>query len=65
MEVEKFCDAIDEIGKNIPNMVMLGALIKKSGIYSIETLEKAVADMVSSKYLEINIKAIRAGAELI
>ncbi|MHA2162945.1 MAG: 2-oxoacid:acceptor oxidoreductase family protein [Candidatus Thorarchaeota archaeon] len=56
----------DELGQRIvSNMVMLGALIKKSGIYSIEILEKAVADMVSSKYLKINIKAIRAGAELI
>ncbi len=56
----------DELGlRLVSNMVMLGALVKKSGIFSLETLEKAVADLISAKALEIDIKAIRTGAELV
>jgi 2-oxoglutarate ferredoxin oxidoreductase subunit gamma len=56
----------DELGlRLVSNMVMLGALVEKSGLFPLETLEKAVADLISSKALEIDIKAIRAGAELV
>jgi len=56
----------DELGlRLVSNMVMLGALVKKSGIFSLETLEKAIADLISAKALETDIKAIRAGAELV
>jgi 2-oxoglutarate ferredoxin oxidoreductase subunit gamma len=56
----------DELGlRLVSNMVMLGALVKKSGLFSLETLEKAIADLISAKALEIDIKAIRAGAELV
>lgn len=56
----------DELGlRLVSNMVMLGAFAKKSGLVSLETLEKAVADLISAKTLEIDINAIRAGAELI
>ena len=56
----------DELGlRLVSNMVMLGALVKKSGIFPLETLEKAVADLISAKALEIDIKAIRTGAELV
>lgn len=56
----------DELGlRLVSNMVMLGAFVKKSGLFPLETLEKAVADMISAKALEIDLKAIRAGAELV
>ena len=56
----------DELGlRLVSNMVMLGAFVKKSGLLSLETLEKAVAAMISAKALEIDIKAIQAGAELV
>ncbi len=56
----------DELGLRIvSNMVMLGALVKKSGLFPLETLEKAVADLISAKKIEIDIKAMQAGAELV
>jgi len=56
----------DELGlRLVSNMVMLGAFVKKSGLFPLEVLEKAVADMISAKALEIDLKAIRAGAELV
>ena len=56
----------DELGlRLISNMVMLGALVKKSGLLPLETLEKAIADLISTKTLEIDIKAIRTGADLV
>jgi 2-oxoglutarate ferredoxin oxidoreductase subunit gamma len=56
----------DELGlRLVSNMVMLGAFLKKSGLFPLETLEKAVADLISTKTLEIDINAIRAGAELV
>ena len=56
----------DELGRRlVANMVMLGALVKKSGIFSIEVLEKALQDMVPEKTIELNSKAIRKGAALV
>lgn len=56
----------DELGlRLVSNMVMLGAFAKKSGLVPLETLEKAVADIVSAKTLDLDIKAIHAGAELV
>jgi 2-oxoglutarate ferredoxin oxidoreductase subunit gamma len=56
----------DELGRRlVANMVMLGALVKKSGIFSIEVLEQALQDMVPEKTIELNTKAIRTGAALV
>ncbi len=56
----------DELGMRlVSNMVMLGVLVKKSGLFPLESLEKAVADVISSKALEMDIRAIHAGAELV
>lgn len=56
----------DELGKRIiANMVMLGALVKKSRIFAVEVLEKALQDMVPEKTIELNVKAIRVGASLV
>ncbi len=56
----------DDLGVRLAsNMVMLGALVEKSGLFSLEALEDGVNDMVPEKYLEIDKKAIHAGAELV
>jgi 2-oxoglutarate ferredoxin oxidoreductase subunit gamma len=56
----------DELGlRLVSNMVMLGALVKKSGLFPIETLEKAVNDLINGKTLQIDINAIRVGANLV
>ena len=56
----------DELGlRLVSNMVMLGALVKKSGLFPIDTLEKAVTDLISAKSLQIDINAIRVGANLV
>jgi 2-oxoglutarate ferredoxin oxidoreductase subunit gamma len=56
----------DELGKRlVANMVMLGALIKKSGIFPLEVLENALQDIVPEKTIELNVEAIRAGASLV
>ena len=56
----------DNLGlRLISNMVMLGALVKKSGLFDLEVLENAVADVVPEKTLDLNLQAIRAGADLV
>jgi 2-oxoglutarate ferredoxin oxidoreductase subunit gamma len=56
----------DELGlRLVSNMVMLGALVKRSGLFPLETLEKALKDLISAKTLEIDIEAIRTGAGLV
>ncbi len=56
----------DELGfRLVSNMVMLGALVKKSGLFPLENLENAVTDLINEKALQIDIDAIRAGAGLI
>lgn len=56
----------DELGlRLVSNMVMLGAFLKKSGLFPIEVLEKALAEFVSKKFLQADIDAVRAGANLV
>ena len=56
----------DEMGMRlVSNMVMLGAFVKKSGLFPIEVLEKTLAEFVSKKFLQADIDAVRAGANLI
>lgn len=56
----------DELGlRLVSNMVMLGALVKKAELFPIEVLEKTLPEFVPPKALEINIKAVHTGADLI
>jgi 2-oxoglutarate ferredoxin oxidoreductase subunit gamma len=56
----------DKLGlRLVSNMVMLGAFVKKSGLLPIESLEKAVSDLISARTSDMDIKAIQAGAELV
>jgi 2-oxoglutarate ferredoxin oxidoreductase subunit gamma len=59
----------EEIGPGrIANMVMLGALIKKTGLLKIETLKKAQRERfgkATEEQLALNDKALERGYELI
>lgn len=55
----------DDLGlRLVSNMVMLGALIQKSGVFSLEVLEKTLIDLLGLK-AQINIDAVHAGAKLV
>ncbi|MGM9973804.1 MAG: 2-oxoacid:acceptor oxidoreductase family protein [Clostridiaceae bacterium] len=55
-----------EIGsKTIANMVLLGALVKKTGIISLDELLKALREHGKEKYYEMNKIALERGAELV
>jgi len=47
------------------NVVMLGALIRITGLVSKEAVEKAIGDSVSKEALEKNINAFRIGLRII
>ncbi|MHA2379788.1 MAG: 2-oxoacid:acceptor oxidoreductase family protein [Candidatus Thorarchaeota archaeon] len=56
----------DDMGMRlVSNMVMLGALAKKSELLTIEALEKAMGDMIKSSALQTDIEAVRKGATLV
>lgn len=59
--------ALEEIGKNIVNTVILGAFAKNSGLVSLKSLQKAIKQKFSEKGQEIinkNIKAIERAYNL-
>ncbi|MHA2068530.1 MAG: 2-oxoacid:acceptor oxidoreductase family protein [Candidatus Thorarchaeota archaeon] len=52
----------DEMGlRLVSNMVMLGALVKKSEVFPVKALENALKDLIKSKALKLDIDAVRAG----
>jgi 2-oxoglutarate ferredoxin oxidoreductase subunit gamma len=54
----------DGLGQRmVSNMVMLGALVKMSGVFPIEALEKAVGDMLPVKAQALNLQAVHAGSD--
>jgi 2-oxoglutarate ferredoxin oxidoreductase subunit gamma len=56
----------EEIGaKNIANMVLLGALVKKTGIISMEAILKALKEHGKEKFYEMNKQAIEKGATFV
>jgi len=55
-----------EIGsKQIANMVLLGALVKKTGIVSMEEIVTALKDHGKEKFFEINKMALERGASYV
>jgi len=48
----------------VANLILLGQLIKKTGILSVEAVEKAIAANVPAKAKELNLKAFQRGLEL-
>lgn len=56
----------EEIGsKKIANMILLGALVKKTGIVSMEALLDSLKAHGKEKFFESNKKAIEKGAEFV
>jgi 2-oxoglutarate ferredoxin oxidoreductase subunit gamma len=56
----------EEIGsKTIANMVLLGALVAKTGIVSMEDVLKALKEHGKEKFYESNKKALEKGAEFV
>jgi len=49
----------------VANLIILGALIKKTGLLSVESMEKAIEVSVPKKAKALNLKAFRRGLELI
>lgn len=49
--------------KTIANMILLGALVAKTGIISVDELLKALKDHGKEKFYELNKKAIMIGTE--
>jgi 2-oxoglutarate ferredoxin oxidoreductase subunit gamma len=55
-----------EIGsKQIANMVLLGALVKRTGIVSMEAIVTALKDHGKEKFFEINKMALEKGASYV
>jgi 2-oxoglutarate ferredoxin oxidoreductase subunit gamma len=49
----------------VANLIILGALIKKTGLLSVESMEKAIEVSVPKKATTLNLNAFRRGLELI
>lgn len=57
--------ATQELGRTIvANLVMLGALVAKTGIVSVRGMEAAIRDNVPPKTIELNLKAFHKGLEM-
>jgi 2-oxoglutarate ferredoxin oxidoreductase subunit gamma len=49
----------------VANLIILGALIKKTGLLSVESMEKAIEVSVPKKATTLNLNAFRRGLELL
>ena len=57
--------AIEELKKKVvANMIMLGFLQEKTKIVTYNALEKAVADLVPPKTIDLNLKALQVGVNI-
>ncbi len=51
-----------ELGKKIvANMIMLGILVRQTGVVKLEALKEAVKEVVAKQHIELNMKALDAG----
>jgi 2-oxoglutarate ferredoxin oxidoreductase subunit gamma len=48
----------------VANLIILGALIRRTGLLSVEAMEKAIGVSVPKKALALNLKAFKRGLEL-
>lgn len=53
--------ALEDIGRDIPNTIMLGAFAKTTGLVKLEDLKWAVEHNFTGKILEKNIRALEHG----
>ena len=50
--------------KQVANMVLLGALIEKTGLVSLAAMEQAMQTHVSERFRGLNVEAFKLGREL-
>jgi len=50
--------------KAVANIIMLGFLQKKTKIVSLKSIEKAIADLVPPKTLDLNLQALHRGVNI-
>jgi pyruvate ferredoxin oxidoreductase gamma subunit len=55
--------ALDEMGRDITNTPMLGALARATGLFRIEDLAERFSRRLSPELVEANIRALRRAAE--
>lgn len=48
----------------VANLIILGALLKKTGLLSVEAMEKAIEVSVPKKAITLNLSAFRRGLQL-
>jgi len=48
----------------VANLIILGALLRKTGLLTVEAMEKAIEVSVPKKAIALNLKAFRRGLEL-
>jgi 2-oxoglutarate ferredoxin oxidoreductase subunit gamma len=48
----------------VANLIILGALLRKTGLLSVEAMEKAIEVSVPKKAITLNLNAFRRGLEL-
>lgn len=58
-------DAAEIGSKTIANMILLGALVKKTGIVSMDAILKALKEHGKEKFYESNKKALEKGASYV
>ena len=49
----------------VANLIIIGVLLKKTGLLSVEAMEKAIEANVPKKAISLNLKAFRRGLELV
>ncbi|MDI9632782.1 MAG: 2-oxoacid:ferredoxin oxidoreductase subunit gamma [Methanolinea sp.] len=66
IEVPATAEAKNTLGREIvANIIMLGALVRATGIVREESLEKAILDSVPKGTETLNMKAMKRGMELV
>ncbi|GMV99662.1 MAG: hypothetical protein AMXMBFR84_08010 [Candidatus Hydrogenedentota bacterium] len=54
----------DGLGKRlVMNVIVLGFLVGKTGVVSVESMQKAIESTMKSKTVELNLRAFEAGLE--
>ena len=57
--------ATQELGRTIvANLVMMGVVMAKTGVVSIDGMEAAIRENVPPKTIDLNLKAFRKGLEI-
>jgi len=65
-----YCESFNKIAieklkrKAVANMVMLGYLQEKTKIVSFNAMEKAIADLVPPRTVDLNLKALQMGVNI-